>query len=173
MSRLLCELLVVKRKASIQNGFWFSLLFEKTSIQNCVFFCSRLLFKTFWCSVVLYSVVLFWCWAKNRCCSEKKTPKENTRTQNHRKLIFWFYSRETVLNREEKRCSSSLFGCSAVQRREQKRRGVLLFREEMDSKKKKESIQPQVPLRLPCYDFTSVTTPTVVHDLAIRTVKTR
>ena len=66
-----------------------------------------------------------------------------------------------------------MFGCSAVQRREQKRRGVLLFREEMDSKKKKESIQPQVPLRLPCYDFTSVTTPTVVHDLAIRTVKTR
>jgi hypothetical protein len=27
-----------------------------------------------------------------------------------------------------------------------------------------ESIQPQVPLRLPCYDFTSVTNPTVVHD---------
>jgi hypothetical protein len=32
-----------------------------------------------------------------------------------------------------------------------------------------ESIQPQVPLRLPCYDFTSVTNPTVVHDYKART----
>ena len=36
-------------------------------------------------------------------------------------------------------------------------RGVLLLR--------KEVIQPQVPLRLPCYDFTPVTDPTVVACL--------
>ena len=29
----------------------------------------------------------------------------------------------------------------------------------------KEVIQPQVPLRLPCYDFTPVMNPTVVGDL--------
>ena len=34
---------------------------------------------------------------------------------------------------------------------------------------KKESIQPQVPLRLPCYDFTSVTNPTVLSDSSGRT----
>ena len=33
----------------------------------------------------------------------------------------------------------------------------------------KEVIQPQVPLRLPCYDFTPVTNPTVVSaPLAVR-----
>ena len=30
---------------------------------------------------------------------------------------------------------------------------------------RKEVIQPQVPLRLPCYDFTPVTNPTVVSAL--------
>jgi hypothetical protein len=30
---------------------------------------------------------------------------------------------------------------------------------------RKEVIQPQVPLRLPCYDFTPVTDPTVVGCL--------
>jgi hypothetical protein len=33
---------------------------------------------------------------------------------------------------------------------------------------RKEVIQPQVPLRLPCYDFTPVTEPTVVGCLRLR-----
>ena len=33
---------------------------------------------------------------------------------------------------------------------------------------RKEVIQPQVPLRLPCYDFTPVTDPTVVGCLLLR-----
>ena len=33
---------------------------------------------------------------------------------------------------------------------------------------RKEVIQPQVPLRLPCYDFTPVTEPTVVGCLLLR-----
>ena len=32
---------------------------------------------------------------------------------------------------------------------------------------RKEVIQPQVPLRLPCYDFTPVTEPTVVGCLLL------
>jgi hypothetical protein len=34
-----------------------------------------------------------------------------------------------------------------------------------DPKSRKEVIQPQVPLRLPCYDFTPVAEPTVVGCL--------
>ena len=33
---------------------------------------------------------------------------------------------------------------------------------------RKEVIQPQVPLRLPCYDFTPVAKPTVVACLLLR-----
>jgi hypothetical protein len=33
---------------------------------------------------------------------------------------------------------------------------------------RKEVIQPQVPLRLPCYDFTPVTEPTVAGCLPLR-----
>ena len=33
---------------------------------------------------------------------------------------------------------------------------------------RKEVIQPQVPLRLPCYDFTPVADPTVVGCLLLR-----
>ena len=33
---------------------------------------------------------------------------------------------------------------------------------------RKEVIQPQVPLRLPCYDFTPVADPTVVSCLLLR-----
>lgn len=33
---------------------------------------------------------------------------------------------------------------------------------------RKEVIQPQVPLRLPCYDFTPVANPTVVGCLLLR-----
>ena len=33
---------------------------------------------------------------------------------------------------------------------------------------RKEVIQPQVPLRLPCYDFTPVADPTVVACLLLR-----
>jgi hypothetical protein len=33
---------------------------------------------------------------------------------------------------------------------------------------RKEVIQPQVPLRLPCYDFTPVAEPTVVGCLLLR-----
>ena len=37
------------------------------------------------------------------------------------------------------------------------------------SRSRKEVIQPQVPLRLPCYDFTPVMNPTVVSaPLAVR-----
>ncbi len=35
---------------------------------------------------------------------------------------------------------------------------------------RKEVIQPQVPLRLPCYDFTPVTEPTVVGCLLVAEV---
>ena len=37
--------------------------------------------------------------------------------------------------------------------------------EELTRGSRKEVIQPQVPLRLPCYDFTPVTNPTVVSAL--------
>ena len=40
------------------------------------------------------------------------------------------------------------------------------------SSSKKESIQPQVPLRLPCYDFTSVT-PHTVTNIHLHPIKRR
>ncbi len=43
------------------------------------------------------------------------------------------------------------------------------FRRKSNSSVRKEVIQPQVPLRLPCYDFTPVMNPTVVSaPLAVR-----
>ena len=186
-----------------------------------ILFSSRLFFYSkllFWCSVILCSVVLFWCWRKEK--------KRNGILLKNSMVFFWRIQRKAVrkemvffwrIQRKEKKtpgvvllfccsvvvlfccsvvllfccCVVLLFCCSVVlKRKHQKKRKhqnekpqkaflMLWFysRETVLNrnglKKKKESIQPQVPLRLPCYDFTSVTTPTVVHDLAIRTVKTR
>jgi hypothetical protein len=56
--------------------------------------------------------------------------------------------------------SDSLPSCSEENRKEAARKGIPLrfFL-------RKEVIQPQVPLRLPCYDFTPVADPTVVACL--------
>ena len=63
----------------------------------------------------------------------------------------------------ESRCSACLSFCLAAPFLV--RRGQSISVSIDDSYSRKEVIQPQVPLRLPCYDFTPVMNPTVVSAL--------
>jgi hypothetical protein len=67
-------------------------------------------------------------------------------------------SRADIDGKEGKRRRRSIADCLVIAKKRHERRssGQIL---------RKEVIQPQVPLRLPCYDFTPVADPTVVACL--------